>query len=350
MSRVAPLALTALLLVSTTALAGDAVEGWRWQSEQTELNAEGIVWNDYLGDGQDRWKSGGVTQSFTFPERIFDTNPWTPWFKGRASGIEVQARAVVVSPDNTAVPAAPSDPDVAARPTGDRPYAQYFGLGGYLRSDKRPRPVGANGTTLEVEDRLGAEIGWIGEPLFLFDVQDAVHDALGMAPTEASEGNSVGSGVLLNAEGRRTWRVHRCTGTTDVQVAPYVDVSAGMRQNDVRAGADLIWGRDLSVRSWNMDPATGAMIPGSTRSADGLDWAIYAGGDVGYVASDALLGGNGLGGPSVDPEPLQVRLRAGAVAGTGRFQLHYGVAWLSPEFHGQDEGQLIGAISVKLPF
>lgn len=323
------------------AAAGDAVEGWRWKAESTEINPEGIFWNDFLVDGQDRWKSGGVTQSYTLPERVFDTRPWTPWRDGRASGIEVQVRGLVVTPDNTAAPELGPE---------DRPYAQYLGIGGYLRSDARPRPAPL-GTTMGVEDRVGVEVGWIGEPLFFFDAQDRLHDVIGMGETHSTEANSVGDGFLANIEARRTLRFHRDMGAADVALAPYVDLSLGMRQTAARAGVNGFVGGDLSARHWNMDPATGAVIPGAWQARPGLHWAVYAGADVGAVANDALLGGTaGLSGPSADPETVVARARAGLVVGWGRVAVSYGLAWMSPEFEGQDEGQLVGAVSVKLPF
>lgn len=330
-----------LSLAGGPATAGDAVAGWRWQAESTEINPEGLFWNDFLADGQDRWKSGGVTQSFTLPERVFDTQPWTPWLDGRASGIELSARGLVITPDNTA--AAGYNPN-------DRPYAQYLGLGLYLRSDARPRPA-PRGTTLEVEDRVGAEIGWIGEPLFLFDTQDQLHEMLGMDPTNVSDENSVENKILLNLQARRTWRFHRDTGPADVEWAPYLDGSAGLRENSLRAGANIFIGNELAGRSWNMDPAIGAVIPGARPPREGVDWAFFLGGDVGYVASDALLGGGPFAsGPQIDPEPLVARARAGVVVGYGRLSVTYGLNWLSPEFEGQGAGQLIGSVAVKLPF
>lgn len=328
-------------LLATPAAAGDAVDGWRWKAESTEINPEGIFWNDFLVDGQDRWKSGGITQSYTVPERVFETQPWTPWRDDRASGIEVQLRGLVVTPDNTAAPRLGPE---------DRPYAQYLGLGGYLRSDTRPRPAPL-GTTMGIEDRVGVELGWIGEPLFFFDAQDQLHGMIGMGETHATEGNTVGDGVLANLEARRTLRFHRDMGAADVALAPYVDLSLGMRQTSARVGVNGFVGDDLSARHWNMDSATGAVIPGAWQARPGPHWALFAGADIGAVANDALLGGTaGLSGPSAEPEPVVARARAGLVVGWGRVAVSYGVAWLSPEFEGQGDGQLIGAVAVKLPF
>ena len=61
---------------------------------------EGAIWNDRFGDGRDRYKSGGLTQSWLIPERRLTD---MQWFEGRASGVEIQARGFVATPDNTNV-------------------------------------------------------------------------------------------------------------------------------------------------------------------------------------------------------------------------------------------------------
>ena len=59
-----------------------ATAGWNWLAATNEIQTEGLIWNDSFGDGKDRWKTGGITQSYVFPERIFSEESWLP---GRAS-------------------------------------------------------------------------------------------------------------------------------------------------------------------------------------------------------------------------------------------------------------------------
>jgi len=133
-----------------------------------------------------------------------------------------------------------------------------------------------------------------------------------------------------------------------MQIAPYVQASAGMRENSVRVGSDVILGSSLEARTWNADPATGILTPGGARSRNGFNWLAWVGGDVGYIASDALLDGGFDGsGPSVDREALSARARAGIVLEYGNFALGYSVTWLSPEFSTQPTGQVIGAIQLR---
>ncbi len=81
------------------AFAGDMATGWDWLAATDEIQTEGVFWDDFFGDGKDRWKTGGITQSYVFPEHIFSNGNW---LKGRASALELNVRALVMTPDDTA--------------------------------------------------------------------------------------------------------------------------------------------------------------------------------------------------------------------------------------------------------
>ncbi|MFQ5567520.1 MAG: lipid A-modifier LpxR family protein, partial [Paracoccaceae bacterium] len=219
-------------VAATPAHAENAAEGWDWLATTNEIQTEGVIWNDRFGDGQDRWKTGGITQSYVFPEHIFsDEN----WFAGRASSLEINVRALVITPDNTAYAGVNSD---------DRPFAQYAAAGVYLRSITRPgalTPI----TTVQEEDRIGVEIGWQGEPLPLFDIQSSLHGAAGTGGDAANLSNIIGGEMLVNLEARRTWRLHIAGTERDLEFAPFVQTSLGMRENSLRAGGDFFGGSAL---------------------------------------------------------------------------------------------------------
>jgi len=179
-----------------TAVGGSArTAGWDWLAKTNEIQTEGVVWNDRFGDGKDRWKTGGLTQSYVFPEHIFsDQN----WFEDRASALELNVRALLMTPDNTAYEGVNSN---------DRPYAQYAAAGIYLRSTARPDLLSPT-LSVQEEARIGVEVGWQGDPLPLFELQNGVHDATWMAGDAASLANIIGSEMLVNVEGRHTWRYH----------------------------------------------------------------------------------------------------------------------------------------------
>ncbi len=323
---------------ATPAAAGDLDEGWEWLAARSGIETQGLFWNDRLGDGRDRWKSGGLTQSYIFPERRFGDESW---FADRASALELNLRGLVMTPDDTSATAA--DPH-------DRPYAQYAAAGLYLLSIARPRPV-APGLGLQVEDRAGLELGWQGDPLPLFDIQGAVHGMTGAGGGMSDPSNTIDGEFLANLEGRRTWRLHRGEFARDLELAPFVQTSLGMRENSLRAGADLLVGSALEGRTWGSDPATGAVMAGESMHRGGLNWTLWAGGDLGLVASDAFLDGGFAGdGPSVERQTLTARARAGILLEYGTVGIGFSVNWLGREFRDQPEGQAIGAVQLKIRF
>ncbi|MEM6661107.1 MAG: lipid A-modifier LpxR family protein [Pseudomonadota bacterium] len=322
--------------MSTIALADGANDGERtfnWISETDEVQAEGIVWNDHLGDGADRWKTGGLTQSFVFPQSMLSEEPW---FDHHAAAVELQVRGLLITPDNT-----------SAVGSGDRPYAQYLALGGYLRLWGQPDYLGA-GFTTQTEDRLGIELGYQGEPLPLFEIADAFHRVGNMPTTTRTDANTLDGEFLANVEARRTLRMHGQLGPHDLNVAPFAQVSAGMRENSARVGTDIILGTSLEARTWNYDTGIGALIPGGAKYREGIHWAMWIGGDIGYVASDAFLDGGFSGnGPSVSRTPVTARARAGLIYDYEDVSFSFSLNWLSAEFETQSEGQMIGALQVE---
>jgi hypothetical protein len=319
-----------------TAVGGSTrTAGWDWLATTNEIQTEGVLWNDRLGDGKDRWKTGGLTQSYVFPEHIFSDHNW---FEDRATALELNVRALLMTPDNTAFEGVDSD---------DRPYAQYAGVGVHLRSIARPAPLSPS-LSLQEEARVGVEVGWQGDPLPLFDLQNGFHSATGTEGDAASLVNIIDGELLVNLEARHTWRYHLDGPDRDFEVAPFVQGSLGMRETSLRLGADLFTGSALEGRTWGADPATGAVMAGASMPRRGFNWTVFVGGDLGYVAADAFLdGGFAVDGPSVPREEIVGRLRTGLLLEYDNVGIGFSLNWLSPEFEGQSEGQMIGAVQLK---
>jgi hypothetical protein len=313
----------------------DLATGWEWLAATNEIQTEGAIWNDRIGDGKDRWKTGGITQSFIFPERIFSDKSW---FAGRASAVELNLRAVLMTPDDTAF-------NGISRK--DRPYAQYAAAGVYLRSIARPKTL-APGIALQEELRAGIELGWQGEPLPLFDIHNGLHGMAGTGGNAANLENVIGGEALANLEARQTWRLHMGGFDRDLELAPFVQGSLGMRETSLRVGADIFTGSALEGRTWGADPATGAVLAGASMPRRGFHWTAFAGGDLGYVGADAFLdGGFAVDGPSVKRERFVGRARAGVLLEYDNIGIGFSLNWLSREFQNQSEGQTIGAIQLN---
>lgn len=334
-----PLTAGAAVLAIAQVLAGAALaelrdDGFNWRSENRDVMAEGAIWNDRIGDGKDRYKTGGMTQSWVFPETLFLDQRLLP---GRVSALELQGRGFIATPDNTQ----------AGGSATDRPFVQYVGVGAYHRSWQRPTRF-SDRATGALETRAGVEIGWQGEPLPLFEIQEALH---GDTQVSLSPSNTVAGELLVNVELEGVYRHQISSRFIDLDLAPFLRTSAGMRENSLRAGIDVIFGSSLSARTWNREPAIGALLPGGSKRRAGFNWSAWLGADTGYVLSDAFLdGGFTANGPEVGREDVVFRLRAGVMLEFEPIAIVYSANWLSPEFSDQPEGQVIGAISLKYRF
>ena len=78
--------------------------------------------------------------------------------------------------------------------------------------------------------------------------------------------------------------------------------------------------------------------------ADGLSFVL--GGDVAAVASSVYLPASGL----VDLAKTRSRARAGIYWQSEKFDLFYGLTWLSREFESQPEGQTLGSVNLRIRF
>jgi hypothetical protein len=134
----------------------------------------------------------------------------------------------------------------------------------------------------------------------------------------------------------------------DFEFAPFVQTSLGMRENSLRVGGDFFVGSALEGRTWGSDLATGAVMAGAASPRPGFNWTVFAGGDLGYIASDAFLdGGFGDEGSSVARRDIVGRTRAGVLLDYDNFGFGFSVNWLGKEFRGQSNGQMIGAFQLK---
>ncbi|MHA1528006.1 MAG: lipid A-modifier LpxR family protein [Alphaproteobacteria bacterium] len=179
-------------------------------------------------------------------------------------------------------------------------------------------------------------------------MQDALHDVAGTGGDAGNLTNTIDGEFLLNLEARRTWRFHIEGAGRDLEFAPFVQTSLGMRENSLRVGGDFFAGSALEGRTWGSDLATGAVMAGASVPRKGFNWTVFFGGDVGYIASDAFLdGGFAEDGPSVPRRDIVGRARAGVLLEYDNLGLGFSLNWLGREFRDQSNGQMVGAIQLK---
>ncbi len=263
-----------------------------------------------IGDRFDRWRTGSY-QSSAFIGRGWDGElPSDPF-----ALLELRFRAEIIAPDNLAAPAA-----------GDRLYAPSLTFGASTHFEFRGLEVGA-----------GADLVLVGDQTGLMDIHNSIHQTFGGSEVNLS-GFMVEDGTYLNAtiEGARTieWGAS--------QVRPFIEAQAGV-ETLARVGVDARFGDYDEAAFLIRDPITGQRVQGIP--GDGGGWSFSAGADLAFVGDSVLLPSEG-----PDAESLRFRLRGGVNYDFGVAHLLYGVTYLSEEFEGQDQGQLVGSIALTLPF
>jgi hypothetical protein len=112
----------------------------------------------------------------------------------------------------------------------------------------------------------------------------------------------------------------------------------------LRAGGDVVIGGAWDGALMLRDTGTGQRYAGVSGGNRGLSFTL--GGDVARMFGSAYLPDGGAAVLSAHRE----RLRAGVAWQGEKAGAFYGLTYLSPEFDGQDEGQVLGSVRVDFQF
>lgn len=307
MVRILPRFAAAIIVVCAMATVAVAQEG------RETLGLTRLFTNDTLADRRDRWRSGAFSVSAfrgtgwdgSLPERPF-------------SLMEYRFRGEAITPDNLSRPA-----------PGDRLYAGTWWLGAHTHFDLQGLEVTA-----------GADIAVTGEQSGIRSLQSSIHDLFSM-PRVDLERYQVDDGVYLHA----TLEVARGLHWDAGEFRPFVEFQAGV-ETMARAGFDLTFGALGQGGLRARDPITGQRIAGITNIGDEGGWSLLLGADTAWVDSSIFLPED----RGFQVEDTRHRVRAGANYGFGQSNLFYGVTWLSEEFVGQPEAQMVGSLSIDIRF
>lgn len=280
----------------------------------TRLGYGYLLTNDFIGDGQDRWRTGSIASSRVWGR---DWNGALP--AGFGDLIELRLGAEIIAPDNLEAP----DP-------ADRPYAGALSVG--LHSHFQTRGLDLS---------LGGDLVFVGPSTGLDGFHNALHSAVGGPDiSDAARDGQIGNGIhpTVVVEAARSFAVG------DSVLRPFVEGRAGA-ETLVRAGFDMRWGGleqgGLLVR----DPVSGQQYRAINGDATGLGFVLGA--DVAHVADSVFLPED----RGYDLRDTRVRARAGVEwrneNGGGVF---YGLSYLGEEFEGQGEGQLVGSFRAHFRF
>ncbi len=271
--------------------------------------------NDVLGDGRDRWQSGSYTLSWLRGAEWSGHLPTRPF-----EIVEYRLGGAIVAPARLVNP-----------PAGDRRYVAKSLFS--LHSQFAPRPG--------LEADLGFGFVWTGPSNGLSGLQDAIHDLFSMPEPTADDTQWPNHLYpVLSAELARPVAL----GASGAELRPFVAAQAG-DESLVRFGVDLAFGLRETGALWLRDDITGHRYVGiSGQSTSGT--AFVLGGDVAHVFDSAYFPASG----GVAVETTRTRLRAGVSTRLGEVGVFYGLTWLSREFEGQPEGQVLGSARLRMNF
>jgi hypothetical protein len=284
----------------------------------TTANAEktrsSFFTNDYIGDGHDRWRSGGYTLSYGFEgDKI-----GTPF--------NIQLRSEIISAWGSSKQA---DDD-------DRLYVGAIGIGAFVT--KRYGFTDIN---------FGGEILAIGDQTGVAKFQGAFHDLIGISggynPGEQPHSHLADAFTgTLSAEAAMNYYIG-----SNTLVRPFVAGQYGY-ETFLRAGADVVIGNMSNADRWLRDPVSGFIQPSSSQKSNYMgDYSLVAGFDVTTISESTFFPDHG----DVELEPMRIRSRLGLQKGIGnKISIFYGATHLTKEFSTQYEGQTVGTISIEYLF
>jgi outer membrane protein LpxR len=267
--------------------------------------------NDFLFDGQDRWRTG----SYAFSQiRGYEGGDPRPSEFGEV--LELRARTDILAPSNLVTPAA-----------GDRRYAGIFSFEAYTYWQKA-----------SVEYSVGGGLAFVGPQTGLGSFQSNVHGWIDAGEPDLS--NQIEDNVYPTA----TFEAARSYGLGDTtSVRPFVEAIAGP-ETLLRVGADMVVGRQGRDELFLRDSGTGQLYQGTRSEETGTSFVL--GGDIAYVADSKYL-------DEADGYVLtdsRKRLRAGLRWQSEKTTVFYGLTWLSEEFEAQSEGQTVGSLKLQFKF
>ena len=282
-------------------------------SKRRSIGHGRIITNDLLGDTQDRWRTGSATLS---------------WAWARSEGaiptsfgdlLELRLHGEVVAPESL----------LRYRPK-DRPIGGLTVLSLYTHYDIR-------GT----ETSIGGELAMTGGQTGLIDFQSWLHDQFNVP--RAAPG-IVANQLANEFYGGAVVEMGRPVGLgSKVWTRPFVEARYGV-EDLVRVGFDLSFGQLNYGAVMGRDSVSGQRYRIGGTGDTGVSFTLGA--DAAYVADSALMPTG-----TVKIEDMRYRYRAGfnwqREEGLSGF---YGLTYLSEEFRGQNEGQVVGSLRLQMKF
>ncbi len=284
-------------------------------AEERQRLGYGLLFvNDFIGDGEDRWRTGSAASS-----RVYGRG-WSGELPSNLGDIlELRFGAEIIAPEDLRTPTA-----------DDRLYAGSLSLGLHTHFQKAGW-----------EMALGGDISLIGSQNGLDEFQSALHDLLGVdRPSDTVTDTQIGNRIVPTVV-FETGRVFDIG--VNSRIRPFLEARAGV-ETLVRAGFDLTIGRVGQGELWVRDSVTGHRYRAIKQATPGM--ALVLGADFTAVQDSEFLPETG----GLERSDERSRVRAGVHWQGENAALFYGMTWLSEEFEAQDESQVLGAVQISLKF
>jgi hypothetical protein len=270
-----------------------------------------LLTNDVLADQGDRWRTGSLSVSFAYSK--MDT-PQGPIALGDV--LEMRTGLEFITPSL-----------LKRKRTGDRDWAGVLTLG-----------LHAPFETPQISGSIGMDLAILGPQNGLMNLHDRLHDAIHKPiPSANPNKHQINNDLVLGPVVEIAKPIQISMG----EVRPFVEVRGGT-ETLARIGVDLWLGQKNQFVMMSRDTTTGFRYGVGRQDSDTNIVGWIAGVDMTHVDRSYLF-------PSQHPAKMKstrTRARLGFMAQQNNSGLFAGWTWLSPEFKGQDEGQVVGSIQV----
>lgn len=283
--------------------------------DRETLGRGSIFTNDFLGDNEDRWRSGSYAYSIMRGPSGTNARPAAPGVL-----LEYRLRSEIIAPSA-----------LNGAGEADRAYAGTLSAGIHTHFARGGADISA-----------GIDVVATGPQTGVLDLQDSFHDLVG-APTPSTfvEDNQIENGFYPTALAELSYRIPVGAAST---LRPFVEAQYGI-EDFVRVGADLLIGETLQSDLWLRDSASGQLYSGIQSGQPGTGFVLGA--------DYAAIGDSDYFPASFGTVALKERWRARAgvhwrLSDAGSY--FYGVTYLSEEYAGQDGGQVVGSLNLNFNF
>jgi hypothetical protein len=274
-----------------------------------------LITNDYLGDLQDRERTGAVQSS-----RVWGPE-WTGALpKNLGELVEFRLGFEVLAPANLANPS-----------SGSRPWAGAISAG--IHTHFKPK---------DIEYAVGASLYVTGPQTGLGSFQRELHELIGdPPPSESTLDSQIENGFhpTVLVEAARTIPIGE-----NKAIRPFIEGQAGI-ETMMRAGFDVTFGAAAKDAFFVRDSTSGHRYRViQNEKVEG--YSFVAGADVAYVSESTFLPEN-RGYMLTDHRD---RVRLGVHWQGKNASIFYGATWLGKEYETQPDDQVVGSVRINLSF